>query len=1351
MTVYAMDSPKTTQRPSSASLRPPILPPPPLHVPANPNPSIDSGFIDSSNTKKIPDKKNPFLHTQKHDMKITKAKLANKSRFQKRRVISKFLGRPQTVDGMASTFLRLNSKSLCGSLRPSSIPITKLTAQTPPLSTKFTSSVISAPYDPKTDRIFRSTSSTSIHADFADTMRELRRQKPTPDFSRRITNMFSPEAIKKRTEDASRKRQTLVKKRRTSTLFFSDSSAKLASFRQELDMDLDESEAENNDSDEYEHVDQLPDVNLAMHKKKTSLAAQLRDRQLRPFKMANSDWMTTYRSDLNDFNSLSVHASVKLREARHLANSGSITQSAVLAFACYHLISELPRLRRSSPAMDLVVENILLGVYQYEPEYENFSSNDDVDHRHQVADKNKSILSLSLNQLMKLPTYYDSAGNLLTRLKKELQLRPPLLDRMNEIIADQQLVVRVIERAARIWSGHILRHVLNRWRTVKDSEHTRMLLGKYLIFMKGVRPSVVFALWKKWWMQERVAREKGNFKDFSVTKNKLIAQNKERTRNIANLCKMTKVMSSGIEKLRREIAKQRVILNEPARQTPTLKKILKCFGSALRAVESALKSTTKDGIANIVVVGEENVRLAPLHRYNSTTTERLKFNEFEAEDAYDENIEREIHFFRPGKLKSKEYTRAFDPFNTRSGRIIKRFVNFCIMEEKFCQYEGTFTKNVDKVFYYDPKSHALPFVETSDLALIEPYISVMNYVSFATYREKAKKAKYHEVKPIGTGSHSVCRGLPTEFIERHPNVKLAEILLLHLKYRTDPSVGRYLNLANLTHLDIPKTMQTIKRDQIKMAAKKKQEEMKGVIVHEMSQYFGQRVETLRNDDRFAFALFTEVMHAHYHKMGKVDGLDSYLRGLLDEMIQFSTGMMVNVGDCWLDLFEHSHLEIMRFSKEIVKNFSMMLNSCGLITKAVEFGIQDRANYRRFVHDAMFVNWQSMCTTVLAIRVRTETDIDDGSYTTIRKCQVEQDLKRLGIIDEGEQKAVLQELSDILKGRIRDFKRIFTFYAAVSDLGSIAELDHSEAWKFVKDCKLQRDRKLMPSVRVDLTFQSCQLDYSLTGKERMNSQKAELGSVEFVEFVAKLATYRYTRGTWGTRLKKMIEEDILPNACTINVDIFRERLAGGTVKNVCRKHRHNMQIIYKDYAAEDTATSEAMDNLDSMNVNELVVFAREFKLVGPLLSERAIKVLFAYVQHDEETLLMKEDNAGTKGSDKIEGDDSEMVFGEFYEAVAAIGSQMHPDPYCVLDIRIDNFLKDTLIPRAFTMKRFKKQGLKKITGGDDGGGDSEDDDDSSVQSGQNGGASRIGASEASSTAERKRKDEAAIDRIVQGST
>ena len=325
-------------------------------------------------------------------------------------------------------------------------------------------------------------------------------------------------------------------------------------------------------------------------------------------------------------------------------------------------------------------------------------------------------------------------------------------------------------------------------------------------------------------------------------------------------------------------------------------------------------------------------------------------------------------------------------------------------------------------------------------------------------------------------------------------------------------------------------------------------------------------------------------------------------------------------------------------------------------------------------------------------MRVEEDIDDGTYTTIRKDQVENEFRKLGIVSEIEKEETCAELKRILKTRIRDVRRIFQFYAASADTGGVSDVDHQEAWKFVKDCKLQKDRKALPSVRVDLIFQSCTIDHSKKGLDRVRHVTQELEAVQFVEFMARLAHHRYSKGTWPQRFQKMLNEDILPNACSVDIDVFRERIAGDKCKAVQKKHKHNLEVIYKEYAADDQSM-ESLGNLDTMNANELVSCCREFKLVGPLLSERALRVLFAYVQHDEE-LIKEMETAGRAATVHDAGDDDEMVYAEYVESMMAVGAQLYPDPYNVLNIRIDQYVTRDLVNPAQKMIRFNGKGLKK---------------------------------------------------------
>ena len=109
----------------------------------------------------------------------------------------------------------------------------------------------------------------------------------------------------------------------------------------------------------------------------------------------------------------------------------------------------------------------------------------------------------------------------------------------------------------------------------------------------------------------------------------------------------------------------------------------------------------------------------------------------------------------------------------------------------------------------------------------------------------------------------------------------------------------------------------------------------------------------------------------------------------------------------------------------------------------------------------------------------------------------------------------------------------------------------------------------------------------------------------------------------------------------------------------------------------------------MNATELVNLMREMKLVGPLFSERSVRILFAYVQHEEELLDEDEEDNG-------DVDDSEMVYAEFVEAQGASGCWMECDPYNVTDMRVDRYLIETLTKACRGLLRFRGKGLKNMS-------------------------------------------------------
>jgi len=329
-------------------------------------------------------------------------------------------------------------------------------------------------------------------------------------------------------------------------------------------------------------------------------------------------------------------------------------------------------------------------------------------------------------------------------------------------------------------------------------------------------------------------------------------------------------------------------------------------------------------------------------------------------------------------------------------------------------------------------------------------------------------------------------------------------------------------------------------------------------------------------------------------------------------------------------------------------------------------------------------WQALCTTVLSHRVREEEDLDDGTFTKVERVQLASELRRVGYTTDEEQDLELKEVSDELRLRIRDLKRIFAFYAAAGDGGSATSLDNSEWWRFVKDCKMQKDRRKVPSSRVDLVFQACNIDYSLQGKDRLKSgdDDGEMQAQEWIEGIIRMSLYVYTSGKIGPRVHSLMVNYILPYAATLNTDIFRERMGSDSVTDVFDKYKPQLRAIYKEYSADDQ-TDDAVLQADTMNLNELVGYCSEIKLIGPLFSIKSARTLFAYLQQEEELL---EEDPEDQGSS--EAGDSELVFAEFRECQGGLAAFTRPDPYNMLDQRLFRFLREGVIPEVKAMQRFR---------------------------------------------------------------
>ena len=1032
---------------------------------------------------------------------------------------------------------------------------------------------------------------------------------------------------------------------------------------------------------------------LNLKKKNLSALTTFLSTATNPGNSSERRWVQTYGDDRGTFFSFAKWAQTKLTEASQLCDNGALPKNLLASLAAQLSIESLPRLESISQQAGMALDGVLRSAFILthndaptcsaaatllsRPDHEIFSV------------EGAAGFQLRLNLFLACPTYHDHVRWLWAKLKRELALRPGLEVRISARSRERVAEARAMESACDRWANMKTYAIFYYWLAESKMDNRRHLLGKFMFYMLEIKPKEVFRVWKDWYRDEKRTRERSQYLDAKAMAEKVKAELEKVRKHSSEMQKAISVLRKEVAALEKKLEEGLATLLQPARQSPGLCKIARGLGKPFFVLRKLLEEQAAEQITETFRVGEDTLRLAPLYTWRSAKREggmdlgavRTKENTYDDESDYDEEKEEAIRNFVPGLLPSKEFSEAFHPFLTRPGQRSQRWANNLIRDDWINTPGAARGKNLWRT--------------NDDMKDVKNWKSIARSIGRMDHCEQPEMGEF--VMPARTFD---------DFFEKHPEVPEATEFSEYLHRMNPVGMGRYIDQEAITGSAPPKSEKEIAAEKERLRKLAARQNASGIIVHVMSKYMGMRIHVMDSGELKQAALMAELFSHHYRNVDLWDGFMAGCRerfegsfvanvatigGRIEELLlNCDASSTRKIGEnmtipMWIAEY-HPHETLRVHGKEILVCFKQARAACNQINGDYLFCLEDRQNFRAHLGNLVSHTWQGMCTTVLSRRVRTEEDIDDGTYTTVQKVQFANEFKRLGVLSEEVRDEQCAEMKKVLKMRIRDLKRIFQFYAAAGDGGPATSMDHSEFWKFVKDCKLQKDRKALPSVRVDLIFQCCNLDYSLVGKERMATDDGELDAKEFIEGLARLAVYRYTKGTVAERLNKLIDEDILPNACSVDTDVFREKIASDRVKDIFAKHKHNFKIIYKVFAADDDTGDAALAN-DTMNNTELVSFFRDFEMIGPLLSERAVKVLFAYVQQDEEALDDEETGA--------EVADSEMVYAEFVESQAAIGCQMRPDPYNVYEMRIDHFISQEIMPRAHTNLRFRGKGLKKL--------------------------------------------------------
>jgi hypothetical protein len=171
--------------------------------------------------------------------------------------------------------------------------------------------------------------------------------------------------------------------------------------------------------------------------------------------------------------------------------------------------------------------------------------------------------------------------------------------------------------------------------------------------------------------------------------------------------------------------------------------------------------------------------------------------------------------------------------------------------------------------------------------------------------------------------------------------------------------------------------------------------------------------------------------------------------------------------------------------------------------------------------------------------------------------------------------------------------------------------------------------------------------------------------------------------------RFLDEDVLPFAASMRVDVFRTRLANTAMRTLYRVHRRNLGAIFSAYAAwnqNDLAT----DAVGLMDLSEFqkMCSADELAVVGERVSHRAVRGVFAFVQEEEDAV---DAEAGAAANPT-----SALTPSEWREAMVALSCYAFPNPYVTLDVKFKEFF-EAKCRVAMKIDRFRGKGKVSLKG------------------------------------------------------
>ncbi|KAG7387242.1 hypothetical protein PHYPSEUDO_014527 [Phytophthora pseudosyringae] len=201
--------------------------------------------------------------------------------------------------------------------------------------------------------------------------------------------------------------------------------------------------------------------------------------------------------------------------------------------------------------------------------------------------------------------------------------------------------------------------------------------------------------------------------------------------------------------------------------------------------------------------------------------------------------------------------------------------------------------------------------------------------------------------------------------------------------------------------------------------------------------------------------------------------------------------------------------------------------------------------------------------------------------------------------------------------------------------------------------------------------------ALDPKNKTVNAHRPLPPIEFLEALVRVSRKKYpvetNRVTISEAFCLFVDNFILPFAFRSDADLFRHQIEDATIRRLLIKYADDLKKLYEKYAVEDPKRKSKFERVTAFTFSQCLLDRAVLDMT--LTSDKVLGIL-SKVLRTAKAAAPSAANAfdhisSSKGGRRA-GEDDDVAYPEFEEALIAVACHKFPDPYISLESRVEKF-------------------------------------------------------------------------------